>query len=103
MGMDSNYQPIYKQVCDLEFRVHDALDQPQDSGAQSLVREVKHLEDDMEMTKSPRSLEDRIKSIQEMLWQVRSREGGYMSVDDADALWRNFEDMRQVLLSLPNY
>ncbi|HEX3568381.1 MAG TPA: hypothetical protein VHT70_01760 [Candidatus Saccharimonadales bacterium] len=103
MDMDASYQPLYKQVRNMEFRVHDALDRPQDGDAQSLVREVKRLEDEMEMAKSPRSLEDRIKSIQEMLWQVRSREGGYMSVDDADEFWHIFEDMRRMLRSLPNY
>lgn len=103
MGMNAAYQPIYKQVLSLEFKVKDALDMPTDAGAQSLVRALKRLEDEMEMAKSPRSLEDRIKEIQSMLWQVRSREGGYMSVNDADAFWRAFEDMRGAFRRLPNY
>lgn len=103
MAMDAAYQPLYRQVLDMEFAVKDALDQPNDAAARSLVNELKRLEDEFEMHKSPRSLEDRAESVYRLLWQARSHEDSYMSVDDADAFCRQLEHLRDSLRRLPNY
>ena len=103
MSMDPTYQPLYNQVRNLEFSVRDALDDPGNAGAQSLMKELKRLEDEFEMRKTPRELENRIASIKRMLERPRSTPNSYMSVQDAVAFSDIFEDMRRAIRRLPSY
>lgn len=101
--MDKTYQPLYNMVRNLEFKVKDALDDPGSSSAVSLRNEIQRLEDEFEQQKSPRSLEDRVKSIMNMLEVPRSAQGSYMSVDDAVMFHDAFEDLRRAIRGLPSY
>ena len=103
MSMDPTYQPLYNQVLDMEFRVKDALDDPSHSGAQNLRNELKRLEDEFEMHKTPRALEERVVSIKRILEGPRSAHNSFMSVDDAVSFYDDFEDMRRAIRALPSY
>jgi hypothetical protein len=97
--MDKAYKEAYKEVQSLRFKLQDYLDDHAHAIAQSLKREVQRLEDEMEMSKSPRSLEDRIKGIQRQLQSAQ----GAMSVEHADWLHDRFESLKMSLRRLPNY
>lgn len=102
--MDQRYKELYKEVQKLRYRLQDRLDDPSHRIAQTLKAEVQRLEDEMEMSKKPRSLEDRIKVIQRHL--VTAQDGPntvVMNVEHADELHDAFEDMRMALRRLPHY
>lgn len=102
--MDQRYKGIYQEVQKLRFKVQDLLDDHAHALAQSLKREVQRLEDEMEMSKKPRSLEDRIKVIQRQL--VTAGSGGenrIMDIEHANLLHDAFEDLRRTLKRMPHY
>jgi hypothetical protein len=101
--MDPNYKPLYQRVDDLRFRAHDAFDQPDHPTAHLLKRELESLKDDIESNKSPRTVEDRIKTIQHQLLQAKSQQHGVMSYQHADDLHDHFEHMRMDLRKFHNY
>lgn len=100
--MDQAYKELYKDVQRLRFKIQDFIDDHAHDLAQSLKREVQRLEDEMEMSKSPRSLEDRIKGIQRNLLAAQD-DGKAMSPGHADELHDRFESLRMSLRRLPNY
>jgi hypothetical protein len=102
--MDQRYKELYKEVQKLRYKLQDLLDEPGHRLAQTLKVEVQRLEDEMEMSKKPRSLEDRVKTIQRHL--VTAQEGGgntIMNVEHADYLHDAFEDFRMHLRRMPHY
>ncbi|HYH75029.1 MAG TPA: hypothetical protein VD735_03630 [Candidatus Saccharimonadales bacterium] len=103
MSMDSTYQPLYNKVDDLGYKVKDALDDPDNPAAQKLRDEVQKLEDEFEMGKTPRALEERVKSIMRMIDVPRSNPNSFMSVSDAVAFYDDFEDLRRAIRDLPSY
>lgn len=103
MGVSKEYQGLYDQIRNLEFRVKDMLDDPGHSSARSIMSELQRIEDEIEMNKSPRNIEGRVKTIQQLLQPARSEHGSFMSVDDAVALSDMFEDMRRYVRNLPSY
>lgn len=100
--MDKAYKDIYKQVQSLRLKVQDLLDDHTHQLAQSLKREVQRLEDEIEMNKSPRSLEDKLKGIQRLL-QTIENDTKIMNAHHADMLHDRFEDLRMTLRRFPNY
>jgi len=103
MSIAPQYEHLYHTVEDLEHRVHDSTDLPHDHTAVELHHEIIALQDDIEGTRKPRNLEDRVKQIQALLDKARHAEGTYMSIPDADRYWRIFEQIRMDLRKFPNY
>jgi alpha/beta superfamily hydrolase len=103
MSIEPQYQPLYHQVRDLQFRVHDAMDDHNHPSAQLLRTEMRHLEDELEMNRNPRDIENRIKTIQHTLLEARSQPNSFMSIPDADHFHRTYEDMRRHVRDFPNY
>lgn len=102
--MDAQYKQLYKEVLNLQHKLHDLLDDHAHPLAQALKNEVKRLEDELEMSKKPRSLEDRIKTIQQHLDRVKNQgEQAIMDIHHADLLRDRLEDFRMDLRRLPNY
>ena len=102
--MDQRYKDIYREVQKLRFKVQDLLDDPGHQLARALRAEVQRLEDEIEMSKKPRSLEDRIKLVQRHL--VVAGEGGTNRIMDrqhADLLHDAFEDLRRTMRRFPHY
>jgi len=102
--MDQRYKDIYREVQKLRYKVQDLLDEPGHRLARTLRDEVQRLEDEIEMSKKPRSLEDRVKTIQRHL--VLAGEGGenrIMNDEHADLLHDAFEDLRRSLRRFPHY
>jgi hypothetical protein len=100
--MDKAYKDIYRDVQRLRFKLQDLIDDHAHALAQTLKNEIQRLEDEIEMNKKPRSLEDRIKSIQRQLVAVGDN-GQVMNMEHADQLHDRLEDLRRALRSLPHY
>lgn len=104
MSIDPQYQPIYNQVKQLRFQVHDAIDNHNHPSAQFVKRELQHLEDDIEMHKNPRDLENRVKAIEHTFLEARSNpNNSFMSFPDADHFHHTWEDMRHDIRNWHNY
>jgi hypothetical protein len=56
-------EPLRQQVINIQRQFNDALDEPNASAAQVLKREIQGLEDDLQVSKNPRTIEDRVKRI----------------------------------------
>lgn len=103
MSIDPTYRPLYEQVKDLRFKVHDALDDHNHPAAVVLRNEMQHLEDDIEVRKNPRDLENRIKVIQHTLLEARSQPHSFMNSEHADHFHRTYEQMRMHVRSFNDY
>jgi hypothetical protein len=103
MGLDPSYQPLYQQARDLQFQVHDALDDPNHPTAFVLKQEMQHLMDDIEVQRNPRDLENRIKIIQHSMLEARTNPNSFMDSQHADYFHHNYEQMRQNVRRFSNY
>lgn len=103
MSLDPSYQPLYHQVRDLQFQVHDALDNPNHPSATVLRNEMQHLMDDIEVRRSPRDIENRIKTIQHSMLEARSQPHSFMDSSHADHFHRTFEQMRLGMRHFSDY
>jgi len=101
--MQQYYQPLYQQARDLQFRVHDQMNDPYHPMAQSLKTEVQQLTDDLNEQRNPREIEDRIKTIQHSLMQAQNSGANYMNIDHSTAMYHNFENLRQDVRRMPHY
>ncbi|HJQ09380.1 MAG TPA: hypothetical protein VJ836_07940 [Candidatus Saccharimonadales bacterium] len=103
MGLDPTYEPIYRQARDLQFKVHDALDDPHHPSAVVLRQEMQHLVDDLEVRKNPRDIENRIKTIQHTMLQTRYQPSPIMNVEHADHFHRTYDQMRMHVRRFKDY
>ncbi|HSX29660.1 MAG TPA: hypothetical protein VLE73_03815, partial [Candidatus Saccharimonadales bacterium] len=71
--IDPVYDPVYKQARDLQFQVHDSIDNQNHPSAMVLKNEMQHLVDELEQRKNPRDIENRIKAIQHSMLEARSQ------------------------------
>lgn len=103
MSLDPSYQPIYQQARDLQFHVHDAMDNPNHPSAFVLKQEMQHLVDDLEVRKNPRDIENRIKTIQHTMLEARSQPHSFMSSQHADHFHHTYEQMRMNVRHFSDY
>ena len=103
MSIDPQYQPLYNQIKQLRFQVQDKIDDHGHPHAQFVKRELQHLEDDIEMHKNPRDLENRVKAIEHTFLEARSNPSSFMSAPDVDHFHHTWEDMRRDIRSWHNY
>lgn len=89
---------VYKEIVSLQHRCRDYIDDPASSAARSLEQEVQRLEDEAQVQKNPRSLEDRVKNIIRLLRQAGDEKA--MSPHHADELIDRCEDLRRELQKL---
>lgn len=86
---------LYKEILRFQHNVNDRLDDPSHNLAKSLKQEVQRLEDEAQVRKNPRSLEDRVKRIIRLLEEVGHAK--VMSHHDVDDLIERCEDFRKDL------
>ena len=102
MGINPQYQPIYNQAKDLQYKFHDFLGQTNPT-AHVLHSEMKSLVNDIELGKNPRDIENRIRVVQNQMAQVQHQGQPLMSYEHADYFHHNFEQMRQQVRHFGNY
>ena len=103
MSIDPVYQPVYQQARDLQYQVHDAIDNHSHPAAQVLRTEMQHLVDDLEVRKNPRDIENRIKTIQHTMLQARSNPHSFINSSHADHFHHTYEQMRTTVRRFPDY
>lgn len=54
---------LYKQILTFQNKVKDYTDEPQSPAGQTLRQAVQRLEDDAQVRKNPRSIEDQVKRV----------------------------------------
>lgn len=89
---------IYQRIVSLQRNFRSYVDQPQAPAARSLEAEIQRLEDEAQVGKNPRSLEDRIKGIIRQLKNVNDS----AVIDDrhANDLRDQLEEIRSALRSI---
>ena len=89
---------LHKEALAFQSKVNDYTDDHSHNIAQSLKREVQAFEDEVQVNKNPRSVENRVKVIIGLLEQARNQE--VISYGDATELIRNGEEFREKLRKL---
>lgn len=104
MADDPMFDPLHKQAIQLNYKVKDFIggDYSHPS-AHMLQHEVRQLQEDFEMRKHPRTIEARIKTIQNQLRQAQHLEKSYMNYHEYDYLHDTYEHMRMNLRKLKDY
>jgi hypothetical protein len=103
--MDTFYQPFHKQAVDLQYKFHDMVDDPNHPEARALQHEIHQLVEDIESSKHPRAIEDRVKVIQRQLDQTRLRNAPkpVLNHNENQAMYHSYEQMRHDLRQLPHF
>lgn len=90
---------LRKQVINMQFKIKDLMDVPNDSAAARLTNEVQGLEDDLQVKKNPRTIEDRVERIINLL-KGDARRAPIMNIEHLQMLEQWFEGMRNNLRRL---
>lgn len=89
---------LYKEIVSFQHRCNDYIDDDTANVTRSLKQEVQRLEDEAQVGKNPRSLEERVKQVIRLLEQAGEDEA--MSHGHADELIDKCEDFRRELQRL---
>ncbi len=92
--MSYDYNDFHKQSRDLENKIHDAIDNHDNPNARVLREEFRMLSEDFEQNKNPRSIENRINTIQQQLMQSQHSTHNFMSVDHSMNFHHQMQGMR---------
>lgn len=100
----AQYDALLKQATALNYKVHDFIggDHSHPS-AGALQHEVRQLMEDIEVRKLPRSIEQRVKTIQQQLKQSQVQQHSFMNYNEFDYLHDNYENFRRGLQKWHNY
>ena len=102
---DQQYHDLFDQATRMQYKFHDytagqASHQPM---ARALQNEIHQLVQDISTERSPRSIEDRIKTIQRQLEQTKHVSEPFMNFNNHDDMHDNFEDMRNDVRKFTHY
>ena len=97
--MDPKYKPLHQQADRLQHKMSDWIDDRSHPVGSNLLRESREIMEDLESSKPPRSVEDRIKRLQQHLRQ----DSPAISSDHANSMEDAYEDLRREVRGLPNY
>lgn len=103
MSLDPAYQPLHQQAKNIEFTIQNTLDDHNHPAARELRQEAREFVYDLESHKSPRNLEHRLRHMQQLLDQARHNYNSYMSIHDAEHIWRELEEMCQTIRKFNDY
>jgi hypothetical protein len=92
-------EDLRKAVINMQFKIKDLMDEPNDSAAGRLNNEVQGLEDDLQVKKNARTIEDRVKRIINLL-EGDARRAPIMNIEHLQMLQKWFEDLRDDLRKL---
>jgi hypothetical protein len=87
------------QVISTQRRFNDLLDDPSAGAAQILKREIQALEDDLQVKKNPRTIEDRVKHIIHLL-EGEAKAERIMNYEHLEMFCHQFEHFRGHLQKL---
>jgi hypothetical protein len=101
--MDQAYKQIRQQADRLHHKTEAMIDDRSHPMAEAISRECRNVLEDIESGRGPRTIEDRIKRLQQQFEQLKDRPTPAISTNDADTLQDEYEHLRRAVRSLPNY
>lgn len=111
--MDSSYVPIYKQAAALQHQFHDYSHHMAHSPTATVLRnEIHNLTNDLASNKHPRTIEHRLKTIENQLRMAQTFHPGLLpgqsespviNTHESTMLHKNFEMMRKNIRMNPHY
>jgi hypothetical protein len=116
--MDDYYKSLYKQATNMQYKMHDyTLQSAHDPATMVLRNEVHKLTNDLATSRSPLTIESRIKTIERQLHQaqIANPSGNFpgrpgapgqmpiMHYDHSNFLNKNLEGMRANIRQHPHY
>lgn len=91
-------EQLHNDIVSLQRRFRDWLDDANHPAARQLERDIQRLEDDAQVRKNPRTIEDQVKRI---IAQLSNADGsGFMDDGHIDALKDQLENLRKQLQRL---
>ena len=90
------YEPLRRQIEDMERKIRDMMDRPGDGAAGRLLSEIRLLESDLQTGKNARSMEDRVKRIIHIL-EGEAKKDRIMNYEHLDMFKRWFEHFRETI------
>lgn len=103
MGFNPEYQSLFDKTKQLRFQIHDALDDPNHSSARLLTHELQQLEDDIQLKKRPRDIQNRLKTIEHTLRQAKNQPKSFISPNDAQKFHHSYEQMTHAMHDFKDY
>lgn len=94
MSIDPSYQHVYNKAQQLQNNIHDMLGTT-DPKANVLRHEARELVNDLANNKDPQHIENRIKVIQNQMYQIEHQGANYMTYEHAHVIHNNYNQMRQ--------
>lgn len=101
--MNPDYKQLHRQADQLFHKYLDIVDDKNDAMANGTQHEIREVIEDIEMSRAPRAIEDRVRHIEQMLEKVRAGQSSMMTPQDAALLINQYEQFRAQLRRLPNY
>lgn len=101
--MDTIYEPYWHQAMELKHQAHDMINDHSHPIARSLHHETTQLVDDIEMRRTPRTIEERIQIIQRQLIEARAQGDVVLNVNHSQHLHHRYEKMREDVRRMPHY
>jgi hypothetical protein len=102
MDVNKEYEPILKQAVDMQYHFKDLLGH-ENPTATILHQEMNHLVDDIKEQKNPRDVDERIRTIQNQMYQVEHQGQNLMSYEHASGIHHDFQRMREQVRHFGNY
>lgn len=84
------------QVIDMQRKIKDLMDEPSASAARKLTAEVQALEDDLQVKKNAKTIEDRVERIIQLI-RGDAKNARIMNYEHLDMLEKWFEGVRNQL------
>lgn len=99
--MSPEYQRLRQQADRLWHRFNDTVDDK--DLARGLEKEIRAVVEDFEQGKKPRSIDDRVKRVLQLIHEFKDAGPEAMDFGDLDDLHDGYEDLRGELRDLDNY
>lgn len=99
--MNDDYKRLRQEAEKLFFRFKDRVDDR--NAGSGIEHQVRDLVEQFEMNKPPRSIEEKIKQLQNELRRLDNAASPVMDAADLDDFVDRYEDLRMELRELDNY
>jgi polyhydroxyalkanoate synthesis regulator phasin len=99
--MNPAYKAVQHEADHLFHRLEGMLDNR--AMGEGLAKQAENVREDIESGRGPRSIEDRIKRLQQQLEHYKEEPNPVITCQDAGHLAEEYEQLRRRVRSLPNY
>ncbi len=101
--MRADYKEVQRQADRLQHRFGGIADDPNHPSMRALQQQMREVMEVIESDKPARAIEDRIKSVINLIRQIGDQDNQAMSPSDNDSLRGDYEGLRDRVRQLPNY